>query len=119
MIVKFEISRRARRQIDKIDAWWTGNRPSTHSKFSDELDRAERLLRENPEIGIVCAVDRNGNIRRILLSETEYHVYYRYRADRDEIIVLHVWGLLAVAARGSERQLTAEEIQRLGQRLGT
>ena len=48
LIVKFEISRRARRQIDKIDAWWTGDRPSTHSKFSDELDRAERLLREIP-----------------------------------------------------------------------
>jgi plasmid stabilization system protein ParE len=96
--VKFEISRRARRQIDKIQAWWTDNRPAAHSMFLDELDRAERLLRGNPEAGKVYAAHRTGVVRRVLLAQTEHHLYYRYRADRDELIVLMLWG--ATRARG-------------------
>lgn len=96
--MKFEISRRARRQIDKIQEWWTGNRPTARSLFLDELDSAERLLRDNPEAGKFYASARKGVVRRILLSRTEHHVYYRYRADRDELVVLMVWG--APRARG-------------------
>ena len=96
--MKFEISRRARRQIDKIHAWWTGNRPASRSLFLDELDSAERLLRDNPEAGKFYATTRNGVVRRVLLAQTENHIYYRYRADRDELVVLMVWG--APRARG-------------------
>jgi len=96
--VKFEISRRARRQIDKIHRWWTGNRPEARSLFLDELDSAERLLRSNPEAGKFYASARNGAIRRVLLAETENHLYYRYIAERDELVVLAVWG--APRARG-------------------
>jgi len=90
--VRFEISRRARRQIDRIQKWWTGNRPAARSRFLDELDEAERVLRLNPEAGKLYATIRSGVIRRILLTQTENHLYYRYRADRDEIVVLAVWG---------------------------
>lgn len=90
--VKFVISRRARRQIDRIDAWWTSNRPSAQSRFLDELDRAERLLRDNPELGLVSKVHRSGDIRRLLLPETENYVFYRYRSNRNEITVIEVWG---------------------------
>lgn len=96
--MKFEISRRARRQIDKIQNWWTGNRPAARSMFLDELDGAERLLRDNPEAGKAYAFTRNGVVRRVLLVQTENHVYCRYRADRDELVVLMVWG--APRARG-------------------
>src|SRR5215831_5591885 len=60
----FQISRRARRQIEKIHAWWTDNRPAAPSLFLDELDKVEHLLRSNPELGIVYAVHRSGAIRR-------------------------------------------------------
>jgi plasmid stabilization system protein ParE len=96
--VKFEISRRARRQIDTIQQWWTSNRPAARSVFLDELDGAERLLRANPEAGKFYASARNGVVRRVLLEQTENHLYYRYRPDRDELVVLMVWG--APRARG-------------------
>jgi plasmid stabilization system protein ParE len=60
--------------------------------FLDDLESAERLLRENPEAGIRYADHESGAIRRVLLSQTEYHLYYRYRRDRDELIVLKVHG---------------------------
>jgi plasmid stabilization system protein ParE len=94
--VRFEISRRARWQIEKIHAWWTDNRPAARSLFLDELGRAERLLRENPELGIVYVAHKSGAIRRVLLIESEYHLYYRYVPSRSEILVVAIWG----AARG-------------------
>jgi len=90
--VRFEISRRARRQIDKIQAWWTDNRPEARSLFLDELSGAERLLRGTPEAGIVYAAHATGDVRRVLLRRADYHLYYRYQASRDELVVLMVWG---------------------------
>lgn len=90
--MKFEISKRARRQIEKISRWWTENRPAAPTMFLDELADAERLLRSNPEAGIVYARHRTGDVRRVLLSGSAQHLYYRYRGDRDELVVLTVWG---------------------------
>lgn len=66
--------------------------------FLDELAAAERLLRGHPEAGLAYATHRAGVVRRILLGGTKYHLYYRYHADRDELVVLTVWG--AVRERG-------------------
>ena len=35
---------------------------------------------------------RGSPARRVLLSRTMKHVYYRYSQERDELIVLAVWG---------------------------
>jgi plasmid stabilization system protein ParE len=90
--VKFEISKRARRQIEKISRWWDENRPAAPTMFLDELADAERLLRSNAEAGIAYARHRTGDVRRVLLAGSAHHLYYRYRRDRDEIVVLTVWG---------------------------
>jgi plasmid stabilization system protein ParE len=89
--VNFEISRRARRQIEKINTWWVEHRSNARWLFIDELDRAERLLR-NPEIGVAYAAHRRDVVRRLLLPQSEHHLYYRYRAKRGELLVLAVWG---------------------------
>jgi plasmid stabilization system protein ParE len=89
--VRFENSRRARRQIDRIHAWWSDNRPAVRWLFLEELRRAELLLRANPQLGIVYMAHKSGEIRRVLLR-TEHHLYYRYLAHRNELIVLAVWG---------------------------
>lgn len=60
--------------------------------FLDELAEAERILRQNPEAGLAYATHRTGVVRRLLLAGTKHHLYYRYRSDRNEIMVLTVWG---------------------------
>ena len=60
--------------------------------FLDELAEAEHQLRSNPEIGVVYAQHRTGGVRRLLLSGSGYHLYYRYRRDHDLLVVLTVWG---------------------------
>jgi plasmid stabilization system protein ParE len=60
--------------------------------FLDELAAVERRLREHPAAGIAFATHRTGVVRRVLLRGTKHHLYYRYRAEREEIVVLAVWG---------------------------
>jgi len=60
--------------------------------FVDELADVEALLRSNPDAGIVYARHRTGDVRRLLLAGSAHHLYYRYRSDRDELVVLTVWG---------------------------
>lgn len=60
--------------------------------FLDELAEAERILRQTPEAGLAYATHRTGVVRRLLLPGTKHHLYYRHRSDRNEIMVLTVWG---------------------------
>lgn len=92
-----EVSRRARIQIERIDSWWTANRPAAHAKFAEELGRAFGLIAANPELGAVY----RGNVRRVLMPETAYHVYYRVEHTHAQVTVLHVWG----ATRGRTPRL--------------
>jgi hypothetical protein len=84
--VNFLVSKRARRQIEAMQAWWSKNRPSAPWLFLDELAQAERLLRENPTFGVVYDSYRGSPVRRVLLSRTRKHLYYRYSQERDELI---------------------------------
>ncbi len=90
--MKIRISARARRNIETIQRWWAVNRPAAPSLFLDELAAAETLLRTSPRVGRVYAVHRVGIVRRLVLEKTRHHLYYRYRSDIDELVVLVVWG---------------------------
>jgi plasmid stabilization system protein ParE len=90
--VKFIISKRARRHIEKIQAWWIANRQDAPTLLLDELAEAERQLRAKPTLGVIYAAHKSGEVRKILLTRTNNHLYYRYRPDHDELTVLAVWG---------------------------
>mgnify|MGYP002402213929 CR=1 FL=1 len=90
--MKFVLSKRARRHIERIQAWWVENRTSAPSLFLDELAGAERRLRTNPTLGLVYTAHKSGVVRRVLLTRTSHHLYYRYLPERDELTVLAVWG---------------------------
>lgn len=90
--MKFIISKRARRHIEKIQAWWVENRTSAPTLFLDELAGAERRLHTNPTLGSVYTAHKSGVVRKVLLTRTNHHLYYRYLPERDELTVLAVWG---------------------------
>jgi plasmid stabilization system protein ParE len=86
--VNFLISKRARRHVETIQAWWSKNRPSSPGLFLEELYEVERRLRDNPSLGVVYVAHRSGVVRRVLLVRTKRHVYFRFHAERDELVVL-------------------------------
>lgn len=65
----------------------------------DQIQHASDLLRENPEIGKI--VRRGRSVIHRLLLPSDWHLYYRFLADRQLIEILAIW----YAARGDEPQL--------------
>ena len=90
--MKFIISKRARRHIEKIQVWWAENRAGSPALFLDELAGVERRLRRNPTLGLVYTQHKSGVVRKVLMTRTSHHLYYRYLPERDELTVLAVWG---------------------------
>lgn len=90
--MKFIISKRARSHIEKIQAYWAEHRTSAPALFLDELAGAESRLRADPTLGLVYTAHKSGVVRRVLLTRTHHHLYYRYLPNRDELTVLAVWG---------------------------
>jgi hypothetical protein len=90
--VKIEISKRARRHIERRQAWWREHRPAALGLFLDELAAAERLLRVTPELGLIYVERNTRTVRRLLLPKTGTHVYYSLDANQDILTVLAVWG---------------------------
>jgi hypothetical protein len=90
--VKLEISKRARRHIERRQAWWSENRPAARSIFLDELTAAERQLRLAPELGSIYVERNERTVRRVLLPKSGTHVYYSLDANRKLVTILAVWG---------------------------
>ena len=70
------ISKRAQRDIERIDSWWVQNRQLAADLFFLELQDALDLLRRQPTIGQRYTTGSR-NFRRVLLRGTRYHLYYR------------------------------------------
>jgi plasmid stabilization system protein ParE len=94
--ITIEILPEAQRMLDEADERWV----TEHGLLADnpmlsEIMHASDLLRTNPEIGVIVRRGR-AEIRRLLLH-SGWHLYYRFRSDRQLIEILAVW----FANRGS------------------
>jgi plasmid stabilization system protein ParE len=88
--------RRATREIEQIEEWWRTNRPSAPTLFLDELERMVAAAALVPTLGAPARHARASGVRRLLLRQTRYHVYYRVQLN--VLQVMAVWH----AARGNE-----------------
>jgi len=90
--VKFIITPRAWRQVERARRWWEANRDKAPELLAEELAEAERHLMTLPESGELWRIRRRRTIRRWLLNKTAQHLYYVYSAEREEVLVLALWG---------------------------
>ncbi len=90
--MKFLITARAWRQVESERRWWEENREKSPGLFAQELAEAERHLTTLPESGELWRVRHNRTIRRWLLEKTAQHLYYAYSPQREEVLVLALWG---------------------------
>ncbi len=91
MSVPFAIvfQRRAAREIERVDEWWRASRPSSPDLFVNELERVLAAIVLMPTLGTPAKSARVPGVRRALLRRTQYHLYFRVRAETLE--VLAVW----------------------------
>ena len=80
--------RRAKREYALALAWWRQNRPAAPTLLRGEARAARKLLAEQPYVG---AVDPQHALRRLLLTETGYHFYYRIHEDERVVEILAIW----------------------------
>jgi len=99
--VKFIITPRAWRQVERQRKWWQANRDKALGLFVEELAEAEHHLMTLPEFGELWRVRRKRTIRRWLLPKTAQHLYYVHNREREEVLVLAMWD----ARRGREPKL--------------
>ena len=89
MTRSFRITARALRQAERAELWWRKHRPGARDLFRLELAHAIARVRETPEIGVAYAHPRRGQIRRLLMPRSRYHLYYRI--DEDAVVLLLLW----------------------------
>lgn len=81
----------AARQIRKESQWWRRNRTKAPNLFREELRRAFALIAEYPEAGAVAQDVALTGVRRVVLVDTQHHLYYRIDRAAKRIEVLAVW----------------------------
>lgn len=83
--------RRAVGQVELARQWWSEHRPEAPALIDLELTAAVDRIAEFPECGVAVRHPR-GHVRRLVLPDSRYLLYYRVRprAQRCEVIaVIH------------------------------
>lgn len=99
--MNFVVTPSARRQIERSRRWWESNREKAPDLFVEELEEAMAHLMTAPKAGEPWRIRRGLTIRRWLLEKTGHHLYYVHMPQREEVVVLALWG----ARRGRSPRL--------------
>ena len=99
--MKVEIGGRARRQVERFDAWWRKNRDKAPELFEQELAKAEEFLATTPHLARQYVVRRGRLIRWLLLPKTKVKLYFWMDEESATVNVISVWG----SQRGREPRL--------------
>ena len=87
-MLPIQITRRAAAQIREAASWWLANRPKAPEAFQEELRRGFDLISRQPAVGARATNVKLEDVRRIHLSRVRYHLYYRIRSARIEVLAL-------------------------------
>jgi plasmid stabilization system protein ParE len=81
--------------------WWHDNRPAAPSALDSELRNAFRLLARHPLVGSLARPTTIPGVRRLLLPNTRYYIYYQMSEPDRAIEILSFWN----ASRGAHPKL--------------
>lgn len=88
---RIEITATARGQLRRASAWWQENRPESPTLVGDELAEAVIALRNAPLVGAPHSQAGVHGVRKLLLPQTQYFLYYRVDAFKHVVRVVAVW----------------------------
>lgn len=79
---------RAAREIEIINAWWHEHRTSAPGLFASELETMLAALALVPTLGVIARDVRLSGVRRVLLTRSRYHLYYRVSGTTVEVLAI-------------------------------
>jgi plasmid stabilization system protein ParE len=88
---RVRLTKRAFGHLQRIDAWWRENRPAAPELFDGEVTSAVARLAETPFIGVSYERLSSRPARRLLLTETQYHIYFDVDEAAREVLVVAIW----------------------------
>lgn len=89
--MKVRFTARALAEAKRIKTWWLENRPAAPDLFDDEVTAAVEQIASMPTSGTIYPSKVGRLVRRVLLPETENHVYYT--VTKNEVVLLSFWGV--------------------------
>ncbi len=95
------MTRRAERELERVDRKWRKLRPAVSELLLEEFDAALTHLESTPQSGELLGERRGLPLRRWLLPKTQYHLYFTVDVTRQVLTIHSVWG----ARRGQPPQL--------------
>ena len=90
------VAPRARAHAQRIEEWWSKNRPDAPDLFNRELEAAFNRIAATPMAVAVYRETKGRTVRRLLMPRTSYHVFFEVNERQQKVHVLAVWH----AARG-------------------
>lgn len=88
--MRVEITKRAQRSIERIDARW--RKQADHPEiFRAEMDEVIEHLETVSSPGTPCPTARRPDLKRILLEKTKCHVYFFVNERKQWIEMIQVW----------------------------
>jgi plasmid stabilization system protein ParE len=88
--VNVRLTPRALAEAKRIKTWWLGNRHMAPHLFEEELSATLARISTTPKAGSIYPARLEVEVRRVLMAETHYHIYYAI--EHDEVVVLSIWG---------------------------
>lgn len=99
--MRINVSKRARRQVLRIDAWWREHRDKAPNLFKEELAEAELFLSNTPHFARIYLTRGTRTIRWVLLPKTSVKLYFWVDEKAATVNVISAWG----GERGREPKL--------------
>lgn len=90
-MTRLRVSPRAARDIRAAAEWWARHRNAAPALLSDELEAAYALITDLPLAGERVPHSRIEGVRRVLLGDTQYLLYYVVSDDRAIVKILSLW----------------------------
>ena len=89
-LYRAELSPRAQAELRSITLWWRENR-SNPELLDREVTMALTLLVTHPEAGPLFRRARRPGVRRLLLRDSQHHLYYDLDHSSKIVRVLAFW----------------------------
>jgi plasmid stabilization system protein ParE len=88
--VKYRLSARAVKDIERADRWWREHRPEAPDALRDEVQAAIAQLLTAPRSGVAWGTRSGETVRRVVMPDIERVLYYAL--DDETVVVLSVVG---------------------------
>jgi hypothetical protein len=94
MTAPIRFTKIGRKLANDADNHWMSYHPEKKDLFLDALQKALHLPKEYPEVGTPYLYGGSKNVRRLVLSQSQHFLYYRYSKKRPIVSLLAVFPVL-------------------------